>query len=95
MKDNIFNVNDLILCDWQYTIRHTNTKCFKNGEKVFLKSNPDHIMIVYDITDKKIITTWKDNSGAEQYCDFTPECILQYKFASLKTFRKKHSVCLN
>ena len=43
--EGYFKKEDLRICDAQYTTRHTNVNCFVRGEKVFLKSNPEHPMI--------------------------------------------------
>ena len=56
MKDGIFGQNDLKLCDWQYTIRHTNVNSFVYEEKVFLISNPKHTMTVHSVNNNPITT---------------------------------------
>ena len=58
MKDGIFGQNDLKLCDWQYTIRHTNVNSFVYEEKVFLISNPKHTMTVHSVNNNPILTRW-------------------------------------
>jgi hypothetical protein len=88
-------MKNLYLSDGQYTIRWHSVHDFKIGEKVFLKSNPDWPMEVCDIQDNKVLTCWNDIYGHKQCCDFPPECMLQYKFAGLITFKKKYQICLN
>ena len=95
MNDEIFKREDLILCDWQYTIRHICVNDFICGEKVFLKSNPEHQMIVHSINKKSVTLIWYIKKNRIQLGEFLPECILQYKYASLLTYRKKLCVCLN
>ena len=95
MEDGIFKQEDLRLCDWQYTIRHDNVNSFVHGEKVFLKSNPEHPMTVHSVNEKSITTIWYNIYNEIQLCEFPPECILQYKYAALKTYRKKLCVSLN
>lgn len=92
MKEEDFNLN---LCNWQYTIKYHDTSSFVRGEQVFLKSNPEHLMIICDITRDKITTTWKTAYGDTQYYEFPPECILQYKYAGLITGIKTFSISLN
>ena len=93
--EEIFKKNNLKLCDWQYTIRHTNANCFKIGEKVFLKSNPEHQMIVYFIEGNNVTTIWFTKTNEMQLCKFSPECILQYKYAGLLVYKQRHYVALN
>jgi hypothetical protein len=87
--------DDLEACDWQYTVRHTDVNCFDQGEKVFLKSNPEHQMIVHSVNKGTITTIWHTKSNKAQTYKFYPECILQYKYAGLLTYRKKLCVSLN
>ena len=94
MEENIFNQNNLRLCDWQYTIRHTDTKQFVSGEKVFLKSNPEKIMTVYSIREDVVVTSCNRYNEIQLY-EFPPECILQYRYAGLKTYKNKIHVSLN
>ncbi len=86
---------DLRLCPWQYTIRHTKASEFIRGEKVFLKSNPEHEMIVHSVNEKNITTIWYSTDKEMQICEFPPECILQYKYAGLKTYKKRLYISLN
>ena len=95
MEEGIFNPKDLKLCDVQYTIRWHDVSNFMIGEKVFLISNIEHPMVVYDILDNKIITTWKNIYGDDEFHDFQPECILQYRYASMITIRKTFILNLN
>lgn len=95
MKNGIFKQDDLRICDWQYTIKHTSTNAFVCGEKVFLKSNPEHPMTVHSVNEKSITTIWYNIYNEMQLCRFPPECILQYKYATLKTYQKKLCVSLN
>jgi hypothetical protein len=95
MNSNTFGSSEINLCDWQYTIRHSDTSSFVCGEKVFLKSNPELPMIIHSMEDNQVMTTWKDTSGNKRCHNFKPECVLQYKYAPLMTVRKIFSVCLN
>ncbi len=95
MKNRVFKRKDLNICDWQYTIRHTNTNSFMCGEKVFLKSNPEHSMIVYSINNNNIITSWYNIYNELQLCEFPPECILQYKYAGFLTYQDRFHINLN
>ena len=79
MDLEMFNKKDLFLCDLQYSVRHTNTDKFELGETVFLKSNPETPMIVLEITEEKIFT---------DFSDYPPECVLQYKYASLMNWNE-------
>lgn len=95
MEDGIFKQENLRLCDWQYTIRHDNVNCFERWEKVFLKSNPEHPMTVHSVNENSVTTIWHTKTNEMQLCEFPPECILQYKYAVLLTYRKKLRVSLN
>ncbi len=86
--------NDLIICDLQYSVIHKNVSCFKLWEKVFLKSNPEFEMTVCSIGDS-ITVSYVNEKNTIYWTDFPPECLLQYKFAGLVTYNKKHCVSLN
>lgn len=90
--EGCFKEGDLVSCDFQYEIRHTNINCFKIGEEVFLKSNPEISMKVCGFSEdnKQILALFDYSTEA-----FPPECLLQYKYRSLLIWRKKHKICLN
>lgn len=92
-----FKRKDLKLCDYQYQIVHTNTKMFKAGQVVFLKSNPEIEMIVLDVKEKTVTVMFEINEKKKVWgkTDLQPECILQYKYAGLLIVNKKINVCLN
>ena len=95
-KEGNFKEGDLKMCNGQYTIRHTNTSSFVCGEKVFLKSNPEHSMLVHSINETTVTTIWYTKSnGIQLMSDFLPECILQYKYVGLLTYQDKFCVSLN
>jgi len=93
--EGTFHQDDLNLSDWQYAIRWHNTSEFKIGETVFLKSNPDQPMIICNIGEETITTVWKNNHNFSQTSVFPPECILQYKYASLLIAKRFIHVCIN
>ena len=95
MNEERFNADDLSKCSFQYSVRHNDVNLFKVGESVFLKSNPEHKMLVAKLNCDDVSVKWFDNSGNVQICNFPPECILQYKYSALKTFKDKFDVCLN
>jgi len=87
-----FKEGDLISCEFQYEIRHTDINCFKIGEEVFLKSNPERPMKVCGFSEdnKQVLTMF------DYYIElFPPECLLQYRYAGLFIVRKKYKICLN
>ncbi len=85
-----FKKDDLILCEFQYEVRHTDINRFKIGEKVFLKSNPEVPMTVDSIDYKEVICKHKDNLH-----HFPPECILQYEHSMFLVWKRKFALCLN
>jgi len=91
-KNEKFKADDLILCDFQYQIIHRDTNCFKIGERVFLKSNPEVPMNVHSIDEytQKVIC---DHDG--DLLPFKPECILQYEYSIFMIGKRKFPVCLN
>jgi hypothetical protein len=95
MNDNIFNQDDLRVCAWQYTIRHKKSMQFIVGEKVFLKSNPEKPMVIYCIDNDNVIVTIENEYGDYEYLEFPPECLLQYSYAGLITFKSKIKICIN
>ena len=76
-------MDNLGVCDRQYTIRHKNTNNFLYGEKVFLRSNPEIEMKVRSVGTNTIHTKWQIRSGKVTTNNFPPECILQYRYAEL------------
>ena len=94
MKNNkkIFNKNELKLNPFQYFVRHETTLKFQIGDKVFLKSNPEYPLNVYDI-DLKYIHCVDDNGVIHN--DFPPETLLHYKDAGLVVFNKEFMISLN
>lgn len=95
MGNQGFEEEDLRMCDWQYTVRHQNTSSFLIGEKVFLKSNPEQILSVTSIGKNSITVSWVDFRGGVLLHSFPPQCILQYRYASLFTYKKRFHVTLN
>jgi len=93
--DCIFNKEDLVLCDYQYTVRHISADAFTVNESVFLKSNPEVKMTVKSINERTITTEWYDNYGIAQTMEIYPQCILQYRYAGLVTYRGKFNFSLN
>jgi len=87
MEEENFKRGDLQLSDWQYTIIHHSPTNFMCGEKVFLKSNPKYEMIVQYVNKNEITTTTEDLKHKFISCEFSPECILQYKYIGLITYR--------
>ena len=90
-----FNVNELRLCDMQYKMRHINVNNFNEGEKVFLKSNPEHEMTVFNINKGTITVISENDEGEISLIEFPPECILQYRFAGLMVWKNLYELCLN
>ncbi len=70
MEEKAFNPKDLMQCNWQYMIRHKDVNCFKCGEKVFLKSNPEHIMIVDSVEQNAIRVIWRNKINGLQSYEF-------------------------
>lgn len=95
INKEIFNTNDLIKAKWQYDIRHQSSKCFTLGEKVFLKSNPEILMTVHSLYDESVICYWCSIDGQIQLSEFPYQCVLQYKFRSLRIYYDKYKICLN
>lgn len=93
--EGCFKKEDLKICNWQYTIRHTSVNDFVCGDKVFLKSNPEHSMIVHSINEKTITTYWYTKSNELSLCEFIPETILQFKYAGLMTYKEKYNMSFN
>lgn len=87
-----FKPNELRPVEYQHTIRHTSTNSFEVGEKIFLKSNPEYPLEVIELTDKKVIAKW---CHGEEVDEFPPECVLQYRYIALLTYKKKYFICLN
>ena len=92
----------LYKCDKQYTARHQSVSAFKAGDKVFLKSNPEHPMVVICLLinnwakDKsKVVCEWKSKDGRKHQETFAPQTVLQYDYAGLITLRERWEISLN
>jgi len=90
MNDN-FNEDSLCLAELQYKVIHHNTFDFKEGEKVFLKSNPEFPLIV-DLVCKNVVFC-KSIDNTVFY--IRPECILQYYYSGLLIYKNRFDICLN
>ena len=86
---------ELRLCDWQYLICHHTSDCFKIGESVFLKSNPEWPMTVYLLENNKVTCYWNSLDEELFVQEYPSECILQCKFIPLQVYQKKYHICLN
>lgn len=95
MQEGYFKEKDLKKYDAQYMIRHHDVECFVYGQKVFLKSNPECPMRVYLINKTTVSTIWHTKTNKIEICEFPPECILQYEYAGLITYREKFNISLN
>lgn len=95
MEYDEFSKSDLVRLDWQYTTVWHNVTDFELGQKVFLKSNPEHQLVVHELGSNSVLTCFTNSKGDIQYLNFKPECLLQYEFACLVTYKKDFLVCLN
>lgn len=87
-----FKESELKLMKYQYAVSHETPLKFKIGEKVFLKSNPEVVLVVVDVTLDSVIV--KVKNGVEEM-SFPPQCLLQYKFAGLIEYKRKFQICFN
>ena len=95
IENGRFNEKDLNKCSWQYAVRHQSTDNFCVGENIFLGSNPEVPMIVLKVHEKEIYANVIDLLGNINTYTFPPQCVLQYKYASLIVYKDKYNVCLN
>jgi len=95
MKNGDFNLDDLYLHNCQYTITHTSPQDFKCGESVFLRSNPERPMTVLSINPRGVIVKWMSNCNIITTALLPPQCLLQYKYAGLVTYRRRIPISLN
>jgi len=86
-------LQDLKLYDWQYEVRHNKTTAFSSGEIVFLKSSIECPMIVCSIGLKEVSTMWENKFGDMNCESFSPECILQYRYAGLLVWCSEYRIC--
>lgn len=95
MNEDLFNENDLRHSKIQYVVRHTSSNMFKAGESVFLKSNPEVKLIVFDTSDKEVEVVHANDLACFEHMTFPPECLLQYRYAGLVELNKKYKICIN
>jgi hypothetical protein len=79
---------------YQYMIRHTNINKFKIGELVFLKSNPEHGMLVRSLNIRNNKVEVLILVSGEIY-SFVPEVLLQYKYSGLLILNDDYFISLN
>lgn len=95
LNEASFKGSDLVKTEYQFLIRHQTSNNFIIGEKVFLKSNPEVILIVHSTKNNKVLVYWYANTEI-QFAEFPPECVLQYKYRPLLTHSKtSFNICLN
>jgi len=85
-----FNGDELKKLDWQYLISHNSEKCFKIGEWVFLKSNPELPLKISQLKNGQVSCQINDIVAV-----FPPQCLLQYKYAGLFIWKDDKIICLN
>ena len=97
MSKQYFDQDDLTPLIWQYSVRIPDASFFIVGELVFLKSNPEHQLIVESINvfANKVIVIAPNGS----MIDFVPQCILPYNlrgFVCAESIMIDHiEICLN
>lgn len=93
--EGVFSKDDLMPLDWQYSVSHDKASCFKAGEAVFLKSNPNIKLTVHSANEATVTIIFQSESDRLQIHEFPPQCLLQYRYAGLLTYNRKYSVSLN
>lgn len=96
MNEESFNEDELRKADLQYQITIKSATSFNIGEKVFLKSNPELILVVNRIYEESngVWVEWLSKKGRIDGAMFQPETILPFTFAGLVIW-KNHYMCLN
>lgn len=95
LNEKKFNSDELVKVEYQFLIKHETPENFNIGEKVFLKSNPEIVLLVHSIKNDKVLCYWYSN-GEIQFSEFPPECVLQYKYRVLLSHSKINAnICLN
>ena len=90
IQDDVFKSEELKLVNWQYQIRFNSVNDFKLGEEVFLKSNPEHPMIVNSLNEYFVEVYWKQEDGSLYFHQFPPQSILPYKYAGLVNYKNNN-----
>lgn len=85
-----FKINELKLNELQYMITHDFTLNFNVGDIVFLKSNPEIPLKVFDI-DMDFVYCKNKN----KFSKHKPQMLLHYKYASLLKYKKEWNITLN
>lgn len=79
-KNKIFNADSLKLCVWQPVIIH-NIIDFEVGDRVYLNSNPEYIMVIEEISyTNDIIHTNK--------CSLPPHCLQLENDISFRRYKR-------
>jgi hypothetical protein len=94
MKNNVFRRDQLRKKEIQYLIRHKLTLKFKEGDIVFLKSNPELPLKVIYIDLEKVYCKLDDPCDNE-VISFPPECLLHYKDGGLFIYKDEWIISYN
>lgn len=96
-NESSYNEGELSPAIWQYQKTFHELQDFYITQIVFLKSNPDVPLIVYDHSydTNEIICVYVVDK-INRFVQFPPECILPYELACLvQTYDGRYKICLN
>lgn len=94
-KEGTYRRGDLIKLPWQYTVVNNDTSDFRIGEDVFLRSDVGMPLVVASLSKHEVGVEWKDTMGVVHCAFFSPQVLLQYRYAALVTLNGKFEYCWN
>jgi hypothetical protein len=96
INEESFYEHELHKHDWQY-LHKPEFEDFEINDVVFLKSNPEILMLVDEIHKRKltITVTWVDDDDHIHYRKFPYQCLMFLEYASLMVWTDTYNVCFN
>lgn len=94
-KEGTYRQGNLIKLPWQYTVVNNDTSDYRISENVFLRSDVGMPLVVVSLSKYEVGVEWKDMMGVVHCAFFSPQVLLQYKYAALMTLNDKLNFCWN
>lgn len=95
LRSERYRASDLFRADFQYAVTHKTSLAFREGESVFLKSNPEWPMEVVGVYEEGVMVLNEVSKTEAEFIIMPPQCLLQYKYAGMLVWKRRQLICLN
>lgn len=85
-----FKREEIRLKELQYKVCYDTTLKFRIGDKVFLKSNPEVPLEVFDVDNEKVHCRYKN-----EIIEYIPQVLVHYKYAGLMVYKREWDISWN